>query len=398
MPERTIAKKQSIRKLGTNQYRVDTYIKVNGKRQRVRKQFKTLNDAKNFQADARKTNLITTNRKVLGLSTRTIQDMADYYFGLPRFKMIKPRSKTRNAELVGHLIEWCPENGIRYIHEFSKDTANEYINYILDTWRGKGQAHNFQIAKMLFNEELERDNPCIFRNPFPKKMPFKIKKYPPVAMSEELVNQIREHMDENEKLIFDILYYTGCRWGELQFAIWDQYTGATIRYEEHMIFDEILQEEVLWTTKTENDRTLPLHSRPKECFERLRDLPPASNNFILPDIYRSAPNTLRLQFDEVKKRTVKTYPELKNILFSKDKHKQITPKTFRSTFITHLVMKTGNVYLAKEAAGHKTIETTINHYVDSTLIHIKGGIDKLDLDALIKTKQDISMYDALTQI
>jgi integrase len=367
----------AIRKV-KNGYVVDGGRYVNGERSRVRRVLSTLKDAKDFESDLRKNRNISDSRTLLHLSVRTIRELADYYYGLPRYKALKPRSQVRNRQMIERYVRWCEQNGITYLHEFTKEVAQKYISYIMDIAKGKGQQHHFIAIRMIFTEELERDHPVIQRNPFPKKSPFKKLKYKPIALPEELINILRESMTELEKIFFDLLYLLGCRTGELLYLTWEQIKNGKITFGSHLIYDKNKKSWVEWSTKTEADRTLWLNERSVECFNALRKFK-VDHNYVFPDECREISHWSLRSFKKVKKRTVDAHPELKEILFSPDRRKSISPKRFRSTFISHIIRNTNNIEIARIAAGHSSIETTINHYTDSDALDIKSAMNSLNV-------------------
>ena len=368
----------AITKTKEGKYVADVYVFQMGIRKRNRVSFDTLASAKDYVADATKAKKNKNARNQLGKSTRSIQDMADYYYSLVRYATLRDRSKLRNRQLISHFQKWCDANGIKYSHEFTKECSQRYCSYIFEHWTGKGRQYVFIAAKMLFREELQREDSTIHRNPFPDKTPFNAKQYKPIAIPDDLYKKLRAKMTPLELSIFDIMMSTGCRSGELLSLCWSQVEKESVRFESHAILDKKNNQLIQWESKTGKDREVALNATAKKRFEYLRSLT-GNNAYVLPDECRNIRHWITRRFEQVKKKTVAEYPELRGILFPLDKEKNITPKRLRSTFITNLIRVTKDPVLAQKAAGHSSIETTLRHYTDKDFFSIKGGIDAIDL-------------------
>lgn len=359
-----------------NKYIADAYVYLNGKRKRIRKTFQTQKEAKDFEAEARKASRQRNERSSLGISTRTFLELVNYYYSLVKFQKLKVRSQVRNRELVGHLIHWAEAVGIKYVHQFTREHAEAYASYILSQWSGKGRQHVWTAAKMLFAVECDRTDACITKNPFPKSSPFDAPHYSPIAIPRDIYTKLQEHMPPLERAFFDLLINTGCRCGELLYLYRDQVRENSIDIEQHTIH-LTNGKSTLWTSKTYENRRIPLNSRAAECIETLCSLH-NDQHYVVPQECRETSHWPLRSFERVKRAAVITYPELRTYLFAQDRGKAITPKTLRSTFITTVMRNTKDPVVAQYLAGHANIKTTLNHYTDMTQFNFRAGVESLE--------------------
>lgn len=269
-------------------------------------------------------------------SQRTIrryQIFASHFqeFMANHFSKVKRASEIRRVyleELLSHLAKVGQE----------PRTLNAELNFL----------------KMLFKYGIEEN--FVLDSPAQRIKPFReTKKAEAVRFwSEDEVRAILATVRPHWKSIFEFLYQTGLRKGELIHLTWDD---VTLTGKQPALRVQAKDD---WVTKTISRRVVPLSSRAIEILSGLKKSPKhnrvfsgSEGGFIHPDkIY----NELKLA--------------LKKLGLEGDVHQ------WRHTFASHLVMKGVGLETVSKLLGHASIEMTMK-YAHLAPAHLQTAVNEL---------------------
>lgn len=152
-------------------------------------------------------------------SVRTILDLINHYKERPRYsKKIRGRTRERYDYLIKHFYEWCDARGIVAISDFDRDAAQKFEAFCYEKFTGRGVSHIIVLAKMLFKEELKRQDPAIEKNPMEIIETPTIERKEPRALDEYELRRFLEVVEsEFYRHAFTILAFSGMRRDELRY-------------------------------------------------------------------------------------------------------------------------------------------------------------------------------------
>jgi len=158
----------------------------------------------------------------------------------------------------------------------------------------------------------------------------------PDYYSYEELELIWENVDDFYLPIYQLLYYTGLRVGELINLTWDK---VSLNNKSPIIRIVSTSE---WRTKSGNFRSVPLH---KKALVLVKNQIDKNEKYVF-----TSKSNMKLHPNTILEVLKKTLKELK---IYGDVHK------FRHTFASHLVMGGQNIYDIKELLGHSKLESTM---------------------------------------
>jgi integrase len=334
---------------------------------RVRRGFKTRTLAEQYAGK------ITQRLKLPEVERNpTLHQLAEDYYKLARYADLAPSTKRRYRENIDGFLSFCDKHRLHYVTEFTRDWAKEYEGYVYKLWKGKGRTHRLTVAAMLFLEELDREKPCIGKSPFTRirKSPESSRRTIPRFFSLEELARLREHMSAEECAIFDFLYHTGLRTGELLGLEWNYVFEDRIHIKQQWRDGEVRR------VKGKEDRVIPLTNKAKECLVLFKTH--SDGTVVLPARTRISHHYILRSFDRIKKLTADTYPEMRAALTTKDPFARATPHTYRKTFASHMLQAGAPIKSVSDLLGHSSVAITEKHYGALVIGTLKDSIDLLE--------------------
>ena len=328
------------RKFGKNYSYVIDYI-INGKR--IRKHVgKTKRDAEAVKAKIQH-ELTLGNYDILQKKRIivTIDELVIEFIDEKK-NYIRPKTYDR---YTNHFIPFQQfintyfPNAARDIILIETHHIKECVDYLAEQrsvqkWKAETINRMIQLISSLFIFSIKRkyrtDNPTIDV----RKLPV-LQKDAPEFFSHKELKEIWEQVDPFWLPVFQFLYYTGIRKGEMINLTWDK-----VDLDSNPPFIRIVSSSD-WKTKTGKARMLHLHKKAIKILKNQIGFHP--NYVFISKVGKKVhPNTPYISL----KRT------LKKLKFTGDVHK------LRHTFASHLVMNGANIYDVKVLLGHSKIEMT----------------------------------------
>ncbi|MCB9369600.1 MAG: site-specific integrase [Calditrichaeota bacterium] len=267
------------------------------------------------------------------------------------------RTIKRYRVFAGHFQDFMAAN-FKKVHRAS-EVQRVYLEELLSALSKAGQEARtlnaeLHFLKMLFKYAVEEG--FVADNPAQRIKPFReTKKAESVQFwSEDEVRKILATVRSHWRPIFEFLYLTGLRKGELIHLTWkdvnlsDDQPTITVQAKED------------WVTKTVSRRIVPLNDRAVEILKAQNHVKNhnrvfcgADGGFVHPD---------------------KIYVELKRAL----RHLGLTGDVhqWRHTFASHLVMKGQGLETVSKLLGHASIEMTMK-YAHLAPAHLRSAVKEL---------------------
>lgn len=325
---------------------------VNGKRKRE----PVSKDKKRAQliAATKQSNL---DKEKYGLPLDTveasIQDLISSFINSKRNR-VRTATMNRYQEYLDHFVKFMSDSfpSKSLIHEVKSIHIDECLQSFLDNG-GAPKTANEELAllKQLFR--YAKNNNHILVNPTDTIRKFQVEPATAVAFySEQEMNLILENSPQPWRDIYEFLYLTGLRNGELINLTWDN-----VDLENEQI---TIQSGGSWETKTNKFRIVPLNKR---AIEILKHLPRSSNH--------------DYAFTDQKSQKIsegQPYKKLKRVLGQLDLEGNI--HKIRHTFASHLVMKGEPLYNVSKLLGHTSIDMT-QKYAHLAPESLRKTVDKL---------------------
>ncbi len=192
-----------------------------------------------------------------------------------------------------------------------------------------------------------------------------INKHPRFFTEREVALILTDESDEWTRDAYLILLYTGMRIGELVNLEWED-----IDFEGRKI---VVRPKDFWKPKGMEERIIPMHP---VLFQLLVNKPRASRwAFIKQDGEKLNVHSLECKFRRQLSRLGLTYANL---------------HTWRHTFASHLMMRSGNIRAVQKLLGHKSIRTTevYAHLSDKHLYHVVSLLPSPNMVTVLVTPDD----------
>lgn len=247
----------------------------------------------------------------------------------------------RERSAVQNIIDFVSEKGITKFRGFDKETAHAYM--ALRKKEGiapRTQREELRLMKGFFKWAIKQHF-CVENPAEDIVAPKDTKKKPRYFSVKELV-VIFSLAKEPYRTIFQFLFLTGLRIGELANLIWDDWDDETQRLKIRVVSAD--KKNRIPGNKTKHEESIPLCQDAVNILE-IQRAAEDSDSFI----FLNGGGT-RLDDDNV-------YRNLARIL-KKAGIKNGHPHTFRHSFASHLAIMGVSLYVIKELLRHKSIRET----------------------------------------
>jgi len=290
-------------------------------------------------------------RQELGIQVKRIrlkEFLEEYCQYLALYKY--SRTAERYTEVI-HIFGKYAEK-ISYLDLVDTETLNLYV-----LWRMKEvqpKTVNSDLIALNGAFKLAEEKGYVQRNPVTKvkRLPENPRKVE-FFSKQELTAILEKAKDKRPDLYraFIFLAYTGCRRGELIHLEWTDldFEHQTIKF----------QNKEFWSTKTRENRIIPMHSR---IYEELMEIEPKVGWVFTWKGGRKLDQHIR--------------EALVSITRSVGITKPINIHTFRHSFATHLLSEGSDIITVSHLCGHRDIETT-RKYLHLVEDNLKQAVAKL---------------------
>jgi len=221
------------------------------------------------------------------------------------------------------------------LSEITSRTLDQFITSVYSRSKGAAGLY-YRTLKAAFSKAVVWE--YIPDNPLKKfKAPKQVKSLP-IFINKEDFQKILDHTNHQFiKDIFTTAFYTGMRLGELTNMNW-----FWLDFNQNLI---TVKNSNGFTTKSKEERIIPIHQKVKEVLVNLYATN-GKSNFVF---YRS--EGIKLNEDFVSKQFKKA---VRQAGLSEDIHFH----TLRHSFCSNLISEGVSIYTVKELAGHQSVVTT----------------------------------------
>lgn len=308
---------------------------------------------------------------------RTIPELIAFFKSRGAYKNVEPGTKQTYDRRLEVFRAWTEERGILTLKQFFDPDADrdryrhaeEYYEYLCETYTGDTPDGFLQLASMAANAEMRRPKKERFWTESPwdsierkKKDDHEVRWF-----SREELSALQSEMTTFELHAFDLLLHTGMRKGEAQNLIWPQITKGQISIHAH---DG-------WKPKFGKRRNIPLNDRATECLEYFLSL--KGPKYVVwgmesKGLKPVGINFLHNHFQRVKARASKA----SGLTFE-----GTSVHTFRATCGSLMLQNGVPIAFVSKFLGHADIQTTQKHYASLCQDNLEFAAKTLN-DALRK--------------
>jgi len=270
--------------------------------------------------------------------------------------------RKRVAIYFKNFRSYLEENNIKKFNQISNHNMIEFSNFR----QGRaGQKRNSTIKPKTLRDELIFIKTKIFEraidenliNNNPCKLALKqIRIYAPnkEPFTESEIKKLIKHSPQNLKLFIQLLYFTGCRTGEIKSLMWPD-----IDFEKRLIYIRNTQEH---QTKNRRNRVVPLHPKLYELLEPIKK----DSGYVFPSPSGTNDSSHVKNF---RKNFCKIRDQL-GISNEKSLH------AIRHSTASHMQSRGVDISIIKSLLGHKSIRMT-EKYQTTDIKTLQRNIKKL---------------------
>jgi integrase len=329
----------------------------NGKNHRLRKRFNTQNEADDWVVQGKRNRRKGCAPKS---ANRTIDEAIGWLKSTERWHDLSPKSKSSYHGRLNIFREFCAKVGITHLHQINRQFGEDYVRFLKTNYEGEGISSKINIATLIINEELKRDDSVLTGSPIagirrPRSGSKRIR-----YLSDKELECLWSVMDEYELSVFELVLNLGLRVDEYQNLTWAQVQHDPLRIE--------IVEHDGWRPKWELERTLPLNDYAKSSLLYFQNRT-ASQKYVfnLRSDKKLGHNYVNNLYSKVKARAIKMAPSLVDT----------TAKTLRAT-CGSLMLQSGESFESVGAfLGHRGTKTTIQHYASMNIKNQIGASKSL---------------------
>jgi site-specific recombinase XerD len=282
-------------------------------------------------------------RTISASATELLKDFRDNALKIGDNGSKEESSIKREKAIVNNLISWLDGLEINKVHDITSDMV---YSLIWDTLPALGRSsatciETLRILKKFFKWTISKS--YIHTNPAADiKNPHKENKAPRFFTEDEL-QKIFNASDEPYKSIFQFLYLTGLRVGELR----------NLRFNDYNPNTRQITVRLMPGNKTKRETKVPLNEQAITIIEQQRKAHDEPFVFV-------NSNDAQYKPDHVRKYLLK--------ICKQEKIPNATTHTLRHTCASHLVQMGVSLYVVKEILRHKSIRETeiYAHLADDT--------------------------------
>ena len=289
----------------------------------------------------------------LDIVEASIQNLISSFLNAKRNR-VRTTTMNRYQEYLDHFAKFMSDNfaSKSLAHEVRSIHIDECLQSFLDNGGAPKTANEeLALSKQLFR--YAKDNNHILVNPTDTIRKFPVEPATAVAFySEQEMNLILENSPQPWRDIYEFLYLTGLRNGELINLTWDN-----VDLENGQI---TIQSSGRWKTKTEGFRIIPMHQKAIEILNRCPQH--SGQNYVFTNQRRQ-----KIPDGQPYKVLAKV---LRKLGIEGNIHR------FRHTFASHLVMKGEPLYNVSKLLGHTNIDMT-QKYAHLAPESLRKTVDKL---------------------
>lgn len=340
----------SVKRLPSGKWQADYYERdESGKldsSDRPKRSFSTKQQAKDWEhekkrdRDTRKYK--NKNRFESPSLYRTIQEAITYYKNLSDYIELRQTTRDRYEYLLRGILQFCEEQNIKYMIEFTPERVKEYETWVNSKSKGKGRIHRLVMAKIIFKSDMQRSSPVFTRNPFDIiKLP-KVRRKEPRWFTDEELAALFKYAEEYQFHRLNLLLTTGMRRNEARCLPISHIQNGFIRIDDYKDFKP---------KSFKSYRSIPIIKQAEPSVEYF--LKTGKEYLIEIDGKRTGENLLPDTYGMVKRAAMKaTGMEFKGA----------TLHSFRRTYGSHLLRAGATMAQIADLMGHESVTTTERIY------------------------------------
>jgi len=290
----------------------------------------------------------------------------------------QPKTHFNYSIALDHFRKYLKQKeGVKYLSDVNMGMIDRYISYRLNSPSPKRKNRpidkstvntEIKAIKRFFNRAVELN--YLITSPAKNvKLLRSVKKTPRFFSETEIEMILRTCKDEWVRNVYLTLLYTGMRIGELANLEWED-----VDFEKRVIRIRVKDH---WAPKGREEREIPMHD---VVFYILLNTERKSRwVFTKADGGKINIHSLEDRFRNHLKRL-----GIRNA----------TLHTWRHTFASYIVMRTGNIRAVQKLLGHKSIKTTeiYSHLSEKHLYHIVHQLPGPKMGTILGTVQDPEIF------